>query len=321
MVRVGIIGAGFMGNMHATVYSQFPDVKVAGIADIRGEKAKSLAEKIKSIPYYSPEELMKKEDITIIDICLPTFLHKQYVIMAASYGKDVICEKPIALTIEEADEMINVCQEKRVRFMVAQVLRFWPEYRFLKEVYDRKKYGSLRTISCQRLSATPNWGWQNWLQDSERSGSALIDLHIHDTDFLLYLTGQKPEKLTSYGKLEEGGYTHIYTTFSFPQGIIGQVEGGWDLPANYPFLMAFTAIFERAVIEFNSRNKPTLVVYEANGRIERPEFAPKQVAGVEGNISDLGGYYYELRYFIEHVIHNKPFGVITPEQARDSLAV
>ncbi|HOL66871.1 MAG TPA: Gfo/Idh/MocA family oxidoreductase, partial [bacterium] len=230
MVKVGIIGAGFMGTMHATVYSQFPDVKVAGIADVRGEKAKSLAEKFKSIPYYSPEELLKREDITIIDICLPTFLHREYVVKAASLGKDVICEKPIALTVEEADEMIKVCAEKKVRFMVAQVLRFWPEYRFLKEVYDRKRYGALRTISCQRLSAPPAWGWQNWLMAGERSGGALVDLHIHDTDFLLYLTGCRPEKISSHGRAENGAYSHIFTHFVFPGGVIAQVEGGWDLP-------------------------------------------------------------------------------------------
>jgi len=321
MVRVGILGAGFMGSMHATVYTQFPDVKVAGIADVRAEKARSLAEKVRSIPYYTPEDLLKKEDITVIDICLPTFLHREYVVKAASLGKDIICEKPIALTVEEAEEMIKVCAEKKVRFMVAQVLRFWPEYRFLKEAYDRKKYGQLRSIWCQRLSAPPTWGWQNWLLTGERSGGALVDLHIHDTDFLLYLTGCKPEKITSSGRKDNGAYTHIFTTFVFPQNLVCQTEGGWDLPANFPFVMAYTAVFDKAVVEFNSRNSPSLTVYEASGKIERPIFETKKANGTEGNISDLGGYYFELRYFIEHVVHNKPFGVITPEQARDSLEI
>lgn len=320
MVKVGILGAGFMGTMHAGVYSQLPDVKLAGIADVRPDKAKSLAEKYKSVPYYSVDEILKKEDIAVIDVCLPTFLHKEFVIKASQAGKDVVCEKPIALTVEDANEMISTCARNRVRFMVAQVLRFWPEYKFLKEMYERGKYGKLVSITCQRLSPSPTWGWQNWLMNGQRSGGALIDLHIHDTDFLLHLLGSKPHKIYSRGRKEEGVYVHILTTFAFP-GVLAVAEGGWDFPPNFPFLMAYTAKFEKATVEFNSRNSPSLAVYEAGGKIDRPTFETMKAQDTGGNISDLGGYYYELRYFIEHVTHNKPFGVITPEQARDSLAI
>jgi len=77
--------------------------------------------------------------------------------------------------------------------MVAQVIRFWPEYVKLKEIFDSGSLGKMVSISCARLSPTPTWAWNNWLLDSERSGGALLDLHIHDTDFLLYLLG-KPQK-------------------------------------------------------------------------------------------------------------------------------
>ncbi|MCX8082145.1 MAG: Gfo/Idh/MocA family oxidoreductase [bacterium] len=321
MLRVGIIGAGFMGGMHATVYSQLPDVKIMGIADIRGEKAKSLATKFKSIAYFDPQQLLDREDITVIDICLPTFLHKEFVIKSAERSKDIICEKPIALTIEDADEMINTCKKYKVRFMVAQVIRFWAEYKFLKEVYDRKKYGELLTLSCKRISPLPTWGWQDWLLDSDKSGGALIDLHIHDTDFICYLLGKKPKKIYSRTINRERPYAHIYTTFTFDNDLIITAEAGWDYPSNFPFEMSYLAKFEKAVVEFNSRNTPSLVVYESTGKIERPVFEKVKAEGVGGNIDDLGGYFYELRYFVDHIIHNKPFNVITPEEARDSLAV
>ncbi len=321
MVRLGLLGGGFMGSMHAAVYSQLPDVRIAGVADVRAEKAKSLAEKYKTAPYYGPDELLRREDVAIIDICLPTFMHKEFVIKAADCGKDVICEKPIALSVKDAEEMITACQRNRVRFMVAQVLRFWPEYKFLKDAYDRKQYGNLVSIACTRLSPPPTWGWQNWLLEGERSGGALTDLHIHDTDFLLYLTGQKPVRLCSYGTKEGGVYSHINTAFEFPDGLKATAEGGWNFTPNYPFMMAYTAIFEKAIVELNTRYTPSMVVYEAGGKVDRPTFQTIKVEGSEGNISDLGGYYFELRYFIEHVTHNKPFGVITPEQARDSLDI
>ncbi|MCM8814890.1 MAG: Gfo/Idh/MocA family oxidoreductase [Candidatus Omnitrophica bacterium] len=322
MVRLAIIGAGFMGSMHAEVYSQLPNVKIAAIVDERGEKAKSLAEKYGAIPYLSADQVFAKSDITIVDICLPTFLHKEFVIKAAEAGKDIICEKPIALTIEDAKKMVDACRKKKVRFMVAHVIRFWPEYAFIKRNYDQGRYGKLITITCTRLSPRPTWGWQNWLLDNSRSGGALFDLHIHDVDFILYLLGQNPVSLYSVGTFsQEEGYTHVFTTYNFPGGITAFAEGGWDMTSNFPFEMKFIAQFEKAVVDFDSTSTPTLTVYYADGRVERPQIERKTSQVSEGNISDLGGYYFEINYFIDHVVHNKEFQIITPEDAVNSLAV
>lgn len=321
MLKVGIIGAGFMGSMHASVYSLLPDVKIAGIADIRGEKAKSLATKFKTIPYFDPDQLINKPDVTLIDVCLPTHLHKEYVIKAANAGKDVICEKPIALNVEDANEMIEVCKKNNVRFAVAHVLRFWDEYKYLKEVYESEKYGQLVSITCRRLSPLPTWGWQDWLLQQQMSGGAVIDLHIHDTDFLLYLFKEKPRKIYSKIRKKRDCDVHIFTTFIFKNDIIATAEGGWDFPPNFPFEMSYIANFEKATIEFNSRNTPSLVVYENTGKIEKPKFETVKIEGMEGNISELGGYFHELRYFVDHIIHNKPFQIITPEEAKDSLEI
>jgi len=320
MVKVGIVGAGFMGSMHAAVYNKLPDVKIAGICDIRAEKAKSLAEKHKSVAFYDAELILKRDDITVIDICLPTFLHKEFVVKAAKAGKDVICEKPIALTVADADEMVKICKENRVRFMVAQVIRFWPEYQFLKEVHDRKKYGNLISLSCRRLASPPTYGWQNWLMDGKRSGGAPVDLHIHDTDFIRYLMGKEPKTVYGRGiKDPESGYTHIFSTFTFDDGAVVTAEGGWDMPSKFSFLMSYTAQYEKATIDFNCNTNPTLTVYEAAGNIERPVFDVVMAEETGGNISVLGGYFNEIRYFIEHVTHNKPFSVVTPEDARNTL--
>lgn len=321
MVKVGIIGAGFMGGMHASVYSQLPDVKIVGIADVRGEKAKSLAAKVKSIPYYDAQQLLDREDINTIDICLPTYLHKEYVIKAAQAGKDVFCEKPIAMSVADANEMIEACTKNRVRLMVGHVIRFWNEYRFLKELYDSKKYGELKSISLRRLSPLPGWAWENWLLDETKSGGAVIDLHIHDIDFLLYLTGQKPKTICAKTTKDDRMYDHIFSTFTFEDGLVAAVEGGWNFPDTFPFEMSYTAEFEKATADFNPKNTPALIVYERSGKVDKPVFDKIESAGSEGNISDLGGYFYELRYFVDHLVQNKPFKVLTPEQARDSLEI
>ncbi|MCM8771886.1 MAG: Gfo/Idh/MocA family oxidoreductase [Candidatus Omnitrophica bacterium] len=321
MIKVGIIGAGFMGSMHATVYSQLPDVKIVGIADIRGEKAKSLATKFKTIAYFDPDQLINREDVNLIDICLPTYLHKEFVIKAAEAKKDIICEKPIALTVEDANEMIKVCEKNKVRFAIAHVLRFWPEYKYLKDIYDRGAYGQLLTISMRRVSPLPTWAWQDWLLSQEKSGGALVDLHIHDTDFLLYLLKTKPKKIYTKIKRKNGLDAHVFSIFTFENGVIAEVEGGFDFPSNFPFEMSYTAKFEKATVDFNSNKSPSLIIYEHSGKIDKPVFQKIKAEGVEGNIEDLGGYFYELRYFVDHIIHNKPFQVITPEEARDSLEI
>lgn len=320
MVKVGLIGAGFMGSMHAAVYSQLPDVKLVGIADIRGDKAKSLAKRFKSIPYYDAQQLIDREDVNTVDICLPTYMHKEYVLKAARAKKDVFCEKPMALSVDDAQAMIDECSKNNVRFMVGHVIRFWNEYRLLKEACDSNKYGRLKLINCRRLSPLPGWSWENWILDPEKSGGAALDLHVHDTDFICYLAGQMPEKVYSKSAATERKYDHIVSTFSFPDGLVATAEGNWNLPANYPFEMSYIAEFEKAVMEFNSRNNPSLVIYERSGKIEKPEFQElRQSGGGQGNISELGGYFYELRYFVDHIRQSKPFKVLTPEQARDSV--
>ncbi|MGI6595121.1 MAG: Gfo/Idh/MocA family oxidoreductase [Elusimicrobia bacterium] len=320
MLKVGIIGAGFMGSMHTAVYSHLPDVNIVGIADIRGEKVKALTKKFKTIPYFDAQQLLDKEDISMIDVCLPTYMHKEFVIKAAERGKDVICEKPIALTVEDANEMIEACEKNRVRLMIGHVVRFFPEYQILKEAYDRKKYGELLTLSCRRLSPLPTWGWEDWLLDSNKSGGAILDLHIHDTDFLSYLLG-KPKKI--YSKTNSKGlpYAHVHTTFTFDNDLIVTAEGAWDYPANFPFEATYIAKFEKATITFNSGNNPSVVIYEAAGKIEKPTFGKMQTENAGGNVDDLGGYFYELRYFVDHIIHNKPGNIVLPENARDSLAI
>ncbi|MEA3485508.1 MAG: Gfo/Idh/MocA family oxidoreductase, partial [Candidatus Aerophobetes bacterium] len=219
MVKVAILGAGFMGSMHAECYNNLSNAKLSAIADTDLARAEKLAKKYGVKAYSKPEELFKEKDIEIMDICLPTFLHKEYVIKAAQARKNILCEKPIALKVEDAEEMIEAANKVGVKFMVAQVIRFWPEYIKLKEIFDKGSLGEIVSISCTRLSPTPTWAWNSWLLDSEKSGGALLDLHIHDTDFLLYLLG-KPISLLSLVPKSSLKYAHVFTPFLFPNNVV-----------------------------------------------------------------------------------------------------
>jgi len=322
MIKVAIIGAGFMGRMHAEVYGNLSKAKLIAIADSDLEKAQLLADKHKANAYSSLGELTNQEDIGAVDICLPTFLHKECVIKAARLGKDILCEKPIALTLKDAEEMLQVAKKARVRLMIAQVIRFWREYVILKKIYQTGELGRLFSITLTRLASTPTYSWDNWLTDVKRSGGALLDLHIHDTDYLLYLLG-KPLSLVSRVSPGRLKYAHVFTTFIFPHNVIAFSEGGWDMPDNFPFTMAYTALFEKGAVEFNSRNEKTLAIYRLGKEIEYPTVEPelKAKANGGGNITDLGGYFSEIKYFIDCLENNEQPGKASAQSAKDSLEI
>jgi len=322
MLKIGIVGAGFMGGMHAECYNNLSNAKLEAIADTDLTKAENLAKKYGAKAYQRAEELFEEKDIGIVDICLPTFLHKEFAVKAAGAGKNILCEKPIALTVEDADEMIDAANKAEVKFMIAQVLRFWPEYVRLKDIFDKKELGNLLSITCTRISMTPNWAWDNWLTDSKRSGGALVDLHIHDTDFLLHLIG-KPLEIFSRMPRIPLEYGHVFTTYTFPEGIAALAEGGWDMPNNFPLTMSFIANFERGTVEFNSRYEKSLGIYKSGEEVEYPEVKVELQASAEtgGNISELGGYFSEIKYFVDCVEDDKMPILATGESARDSLKV
>jgi predicted dehydrogenase len=316
MLRAGIVGCGFMGKMHAGVYGALPNVTLAAVADIRREAAAELAEKSGAKPYPSMEAMLAEEKLDFVDICLPTYLHAEIVVKAAQARVHILCEKPIALNLEDADRMLKAAEENRVRLMIAHCIRFWPEYVLLKQVVEDGRLGALQSLNLTRVSPLPDWSWERWSWDESRSGSAALDLHIHDTDYVLSLLG-KPDTLFSRGTQDAHGLTHIYTTMTFGKVVV-HLEGGWDFPGKFPFKMAFRAVFERGAALFDGS---PLTIYEEGKKPFQPEIETITAKGAEGgNISDMGGYYREIQYFVNALETDSPLSLATPESSRLSLA-
>jgi predicted dehydrogenase len=190
MVNVAIIGAGFMGETHASSYKKINDSNIVAIVDRVEEKGKKLAKKFDTKFYTDIEDLIKNEDVDAIDICVPTFVHKDIVIKAANAGKHILCEKPLTLSLEDADEMIEAVEKNNVKAMVGHVLRFWPEYIKIKEIVDSGKLGEPLFGFCERLAVPPDWYENNWGLNEKNSGGVPLDLHIHDLDYLIWVFGE-----------------------------------------------------------------------------------------------------------------------------------
>jgi len=314
MLKVGLIGCGFMGTMHANCYKNIEGVTLAAVADIRREKAEELADG--ATIYSDGKELIENADVDVIDICLPTYLHAEYTALAMEKVKYVFVEKPVTLTVEESELLLKKQAETGAFVQVGQVIRFWDEYVALREIIESGKYGKVVNANFRRISPRPDWGWENWLLDTSLSGGAAQDLHIHDIDYALSVFGE-PDSLYSVKNSLAEKNSYINTLLQYKDFVVS-VEGTWDLPASHPFEATFRVVFENAVVE-NAGGR--FMLYTACGseeiKIEKKEMT--STGGTGGNISDLGGYYNELCYFTECAKNGKEITEATLSSAADSL--
>lgn len=315
MTRVGLVGCGFMGKMHASVYKLLDGVETTVCMDRNSSRANQFSESFGVPTCESLEAMLSDNSLHIVDICLPTYLHAEFSISALDAGKDVICEKPMALNLKDADMMLEAAERNGKYLMIGHCIRFWPEYVYLEDLVKSKKFGELLSLNLTRYGEFPHWSSDNWMEDPMKSGGGVLDMHIHDSDFALHLLGE-PISVCSWGTIDSRGPSHAFTTLEYPKTIV-HVEGGWNLPPHTPFCMSFRAIFEHGALIFE---RGVLTAYEQNGEPFSPEFESLKAEG-GGNISDLGGYYHELKYFVDCVRDRKPPQVATAQSSRASLAL
>ena len=323
-MRVAIVGSKFMGTTHAQIYSALPGADlVAMVSPNVGGAVANLAKINLALPVYpSLSELLAAESVDVVDICAPTDVHANLALEAIAAGKHVFCEKPLALTLADVDAIGSAARAAGVIVQVGQCIRFWPEYQALAKLAQTGTAGRLVGLTMDRRCARPAGGSGNWLNIPERSGGAALDLHIHDTDFVLSLLGI-PEAVTSVGHKDEFGWSQIHTIYHFAGRSIA-AGGGWNSPDQWEFKMSFQAVFEKATVEYDCRRNPTLTITEA-GEPTRPlpyeaAFEAQSASGL-GNISALGGYYNLLADFTKNLRMNRQPEAANLDQSRDALRV
>lgn len=313
MVRVGLVGCGFMGAMHANVYGVLDGASLQGVWDKKPERAEEFAKEWGGRVYSSYDEMLVDTGIDMIDVCLPTSAHAEFSIAACYAGKHVMCEKPMALTIEDADRMILAANSSGMKMMVGHCIRFWPEYEVLKSLVDGGQLGRLLSLNLTRYGAFPAYTVDQWAADPAMAGGGM-DMHIHDTDFALYLLGE-PESMVAHGNRDARGVGHFFTTMDYGSCIV-QLEGGWNLPQGAPFRMEFRAVFEKGAAIYRDGD---LMIYQEGKPARKHEAKQMEASGTAGNLSSLGGYYNELAYFVDCIARDKMPRIVTPESSRESL--
>jgi predicted dehydrogenase len=308
MVKVGIVGAGFMGSVHAEVYSQL-GVEIGGVACLESDRARELTRQYGGQCYPGDlDSLLSDESVDIIDICTPTHLHRDHVLMAARSGKHILCEKPIGLTIEDARAIIRATTLAGVKFMVAHCIRFWPHYKIARDILLRGGLGRPLAATSQRVSALPNGLPSNhWELSPELSGGAVVDMGVHDWDYFTWILGRPTKVQAMRQKSPKAGGEHIFALIEHMSGSRSCIEISSGLiPPSYPFIMGFRIICEDGVLELSSGN---LKLYRGNQ-------APEVLA-----VEQVDGYYREIEYFLDCVRRDKQPTVITPKDAELALQI
>ena len=324
MIKVGLCGFGTMAKGHAQTLQLHEGVELVAIADPVEANRKLIAEQYPNVKIFETgEELIDAGGYDVIFVVVPTYLHNPLVVRALNSGCHVFCEKPMALNPQLCQEMIDAAKKADKALMIGQVLRFWPEYVFLKETIDSKVYGKLLALSMQRVGGVSS-GWQGWYLDETRGGSQLFDRHLHDADAILWMLG-KPQEVYVHGSSRDprtdGGMFHSFTEYYYNNDMVVSAEGSADTIEGFPFTATYRATFEKAVVEFDCRRKPTLLVYAG-----AEPFAPELEAGVADlksgmNITNAGPYFFEERYFFNCIKQGIKPSTVTPESAMESIAM
>lgn len=311
-----------MGKMHASVYRMLPGVEIAAFVDARPDCHRKYLKENPRPVYRNLKELFAREEVDIVDICLPTYLHCEFAREAIRNGRHVFCEKPLALSIQEARDTEKLADMRGVKFMVGHCIRFWPEYQYLENLVKTRKMGRILSLTMERLASRPIWSVDNWLQDERRSMGCALDMHIHDSDFAVHLFGM-PEAVSSIGTRDHAGYSWINTHYHYPFVQVN-ATGGWNFPQKWGFKMAYRAVFERGSVDYDSTQSPSIRLVAEGGNERRIKVGAPSIrskAKVGGNISAPAAYFNELKYFVDCVKKDRNPKIATASDATASLQV
>ncbi len=324
MIRLALVGLGFIGQAHFRVHREASGVDLVAVCDKLpervAEQVPSLAGNLGGDPtpldlsalarFTSFEELLAAGGLDCVDLCTPTFLHADMAVQALEAGLHVICEKPMALSVPECQRMIDAARANDRFLFIAQCIRFWPAYEVAADLVARGALGRIVSAKFTRLSATPVWSESNWILDPALSGGALLDLHIHDVDFIASVFGTPPAVFSRAANAFTVGpkVNHVLTQYLYDD-FLCVAEAGWAMPTGFPFTMAFQILGDQGLLDFALGRDPALILYRPDGEQTVPPIASET------------GYVREMAYFFQCINSGCAPLRVTPESARESVRI
>ncbi len=294
-----------MGNVHAKQYRKMSDVELM-FHDRDGQRTTQFADRWDAGSFDSIDALISGVDV--VDICLPTDLHLDTALKAIASGKPVFIEKPIARSLDEARAVRDAADKAGVPVMPGQVVRYFPEFANGHRLVKNGAVGIPAAARTRRGGKAPG-GAQGWFMDHTRSGGVLVDLAIHDFDWLRWTLGDVKLLYSRSVAADKGtGPDYALTTLTFDSGAVAHVESTWMDPAG--FRTAFEVAGNEGLIQYDSRNNAAL-------RTVRVEDATTTSTAAETPQGDLDDpYYLELTAFLQAIRTGKPVPVSAEDGVR-----
>jgi predicted dehydrogenase len=298
-----------MGHAHAPGWAA-TGAEIAGVADTDCAGREALAAQYGWGCFDNLEQLLPEVDV--VDLCVPTHLHRQMVLKAAEAGKHIFCEKPIALTIADGKAMIAACKAAGVRLFIGMVVRFFPEYIAAKSAIDAGKIGRPQVVRLTRASYRPKKAADNWFMDEAKSGGMILDLMIHDFDWARYAVGDEVERV--YAKNIRSGSPavtedHALAILRFRGGAMAHIEGSWAYPVPR-FDTRLEVAGDEGLIEWeNDRTVPI------RAHMHQTDGGQASDVALPGSPLDETPWMTEVKHFWDALINDKPFAV----SAKDAL--
>jgi predicted dehydrogenase len=331
MIRVGIVGLGFMGWIHWLAYERLRGVRVSAVCD---PKPKRLAGDFRGVrgnfgppgkkvalkgaaKYLDWQELLHDPAVDLVDITLPTALHAEVAVAALNAGKHVLCEKPMSLSSRECGRMIRAAERAKRMLLIAHVLPFFPEYAWALKVVQSGKYGSVQYAKFCRIIGEPTWMQGYW--SPQVIGGPMFDLHVHDAHFIRLLFGP-PKSAQARGSLRNGLPEYWTCDLRFSKsGPIVYGECGVRNELNSSFTHGFDICLEKASLAFNFSvsgvkghywEEPT--INDHFGRARHPKLQQGE---------PLDAFIAELREAVRCVRNHQSSEFLSPEVALDAIRI
>lgn len=317
MFKVGLVGNGSIANCHLSAYERLfkeGKVEVVAFCDIRPERLEK--ERLycftSARTYENIDDMLESEagKLDYIDICTPTYLHSEHAIKAMQAGFNCLSEKPMARTIQQAEDMIKVSKETGKTLMIAHCCRFHPAAYEVKRVIESGELGKLVSAEFKREGGSDDGS--DWFREYELSGGVTLDYHVHDVDLVRWMLGV-PKAVSAVGVnlFSRGGGSDIVNANFIYDNMFVNLSANWALRKNR---------FNVRMMRFNFEKG---YVYTERGG-ERNIAVKVLKDGTETTFSEklpLDGYFEEIKYFMECLESGKKPEFNPPEQSLDNIKI
>lgn len=321
-LRVGVIGCGSIArHRHLPEYAGNDQVEIVAVCDLVDERAQEMAEKYGAEAYTNYVDVLSREDIDAISVCLPNYLHAPVSIAALNAGKHVLCEKPMATSREEADAMIQAAKDNNKLLMIAHNQRFVASHQKAKELLDSGELGKIYSFKTTFGHPGPE-GWSidgrdSWFFDKKRAFiGALGDLGVHKSDLIRYLLGEVSNVAAFVETSAKEGADvddNAVVLLKMENGAIGNLNASWAYVAGGDNSTIIYA--EHAVLKLEADPEFSLIIEYKNGEVDKQALEKIQT-NEEGGQSTS----HVIDHFVDAILENKQ-PLITGEEGAKSLDV